>query len=84
MSASDESSAIFCTDTPKQVTDPHPNPNPSPHPSPSPNPNPNPSPDPDQVKDKVNKYAFSGGRETVESTLPPTPTPNPPYPYPSS
>jgi len=36
MSASDESSAIFCTDTPKQV------------------------------KDKVNKYAFSGGRETVE------------------
>ena len=36
MSASDESSAIFCTDTPKQI------------------------------KEKVNKYAFSGGRETVE------------------
>ena len=35
-SASDESSAIFCTDTPKQI------------------------------KEKVNKYAFSGGRETVE------------------
>ena len=36
MSASEESSAIFCTDTPKQI------------------------------KEKVNKYAFSGGRETVE------------------
>ena len=36
MSASDESSAIFCTDSPKQI------------------------------KDKVNKYAFSGGRMTVE------------------
>ena len=36
MSASDESSAIFCTATPKQI------------------------------KEKVNKYAFSGGRETVE------------------
>ena len=36
MSASDESSAIFCTDTPKQI------------------------------KDKVNKYAFSGGQMTVE------------------
>ena len=36
MSASDESSAIYCTDTPKQI------------------------------KEKVNKYAFSGGRETVE------------------
>ena len=47
MSASDEASAIFCTDTPKQI------------------------------KDKVNKYAFSGGRETVEEH------PNPkPYPYP--
>merc|ERR1712146_49 len=36
MSASDETSAIFCTDTPKQI------------------------------KEKVNKYAFSGGRMTVE------------------
>ena len=36
MSASDDTSAIFCTDTPKQI------------------------------KDKVNKYAFSGGRMTVE------------------
>ena len=36
MSASDETTAIFCTDTPKQI------------------------------KDKVNKYAFSGGRGTIE------------------
>jgi len=36
MSASDESTAIFCTDTPKQI------------------------------KDKVNKYAYSGGQGTVE------------------
>ena len=36
MSASDETTAIFCTDTPKQI------------------------------KDKVNKYAFSGGQATVE------------------
>jgi len=36
MSASDETTAIFCTDTPKQI------------------------------KDKVMKYAFSGGRMTVE------------------
>lgn len=36
MSASDESSAIFCTDTPKQI------------------------------QTKVNKYAFSGGQQTVE------------------
>ena len=36
MSASDDTSAIFCTDTPKQI------------------------------KEKVNKYAFSGGQETVE------------------
>merc|ERR1712087_880578 len=36
MSASDETSAIFLTDTPKQI------------------------------KDKINKYAFSGGQQTVE------------------
>mmetsp|Transcript_39938 Transcript_39938/g.105525 ORF Transcript_39938/g.105525 Transcript_39938/m.105525 type:complete len:244 (+) Transcript_39938:95-826(+) len=36
MSASDETSAIYCTDTPKQI------------------------------KEKVMKYAYSGGRETVE------------------
>jgi tryptophanyl-tRNA synthetase len=36
MSASDASTAIYCTDTPKQI------------------------------KEKVNKHAFSGGRETVE------------------
>jgi tryptophanyl-tRNA synthetase len=36
MSASDTTSAIYCTDTPKMI------------------------------KEKVNKYAFSGGRETVE------------------
>ncbi|EOD36360.1 hypothetical protein EMIHUDRAFT_455075 [Emiliania huxleyi CCMP1516] len=36
MSASDESSAIFCTDSQKQI------------------------------RDKVNRYAYSGGRETVE------------------
>lgn len=36
MSASDDASAIFCTDTPQQI------------------------------KGKVNKYAFSGGQQTVE------------------
>ena len=66
------------TRTPKPKPKPKPNPNTNPNPNPDPDPDPDPDPNayqasaifctdpPKQIKEKVNKYAFSGGRETVD------------------